>query len=77
MGATKAAQPGQPKPQTWNFDHLAFFIEEFMQTGISPFPIERTLLTSGVLDAAMTSRHRAGAVVATPHLAIQYQPRVL
>jgi hypothetical protein len=37
----------------------------------------RVAVDGGVLDAVMTSRHRAGAVVATPHLAIQYQPRVL
>ncbi|WP_020576353.1 hypothetical protein [Actinopolymorpha alba] len=66
--------PGSPKPATWNFDHLAFFIDEFMQTGVSPFPIERTLLTSGIIDAAMTSRHRGGEREMTPHLAIEYHP---
>jgi hypothetical protein len=75
MGTTEASKPGQAKPRTWNFDHLAFFVDEFLYTGISPFPIERTLLTSGVLDAAMTSRFRSGTAVATPHLAIEYRPR--
>jgi hypothetical protein len=76
MGATAAAQPGQAKPPTWNFDHLAFFVDEFLQTGVTPIPIERTLLTSGVLDAAMTSRFRGGEMVKTPHLAIEYRPSV-
>lgn len=74
MGATRAARPGQAKPPTWNFDHLAFFVDEFLRTGVSPIPVERTLLTSGVLDAAMTSRFRGGEVVETPHLAIEYRP---
>jgi hypothetical protein len=77
MGATRASAPGQAKPPTWNFDHLAFFIDEFLQSGVAPFPVERTLLTSGVLDAAMTSRHRDGALLQTPHLAIEYLPRTL
>lgn len=77
MGTTKAAKPGQRKPPTWNFDHLAFFVDEFLQTGDAPIPIERTLLTSGILDAAMTSRFRGGELVKTPHLAIDYHPRTL
>jgi hypothetical protein len=72
MGSVKAAVPGQAKPSTWNFDHLVYFVDDFMQTGVPRFPIERTLLTSGILDAAMTSRHRGGALVETPHLAIEY-----
>jgi hypothetical protein len=67
-------EPGQAKPPTWNFDHLAFFVDQFMRTGVSPFPVERTLLTTGVLDAAMTSRHRSGTPVPTPHLNVAYQP---
>lgn len=74
MGATRAARPGEAKPPTWNFDHLAFFVDDFLQTGVAPIPIERTLLTSGVLDAAITSRSRGGEVVKTPHLAIDYRP---
>lgn len=72
MGSVRPAIPGQAKPSTWNFDHLVYFIDDFMQTGVPRFPIERTLLTSGILDAAMTSRHRGGALLETPHLAIEY-----
>jgi hypothetical protein len=69
--------PGHPKADGWNFDHLAFFVEEFLATGRAPYPVERTLLVGGILDAAMTSRYRGGEVVETPHLAIGYEPRFL
>lgn len=77
LGSTKADAPGTAKPATWNFDHLAFFIDEFLQTGHAPYPVERTVLTSGILDAAMTSRQLGGSVVHTPHLAIEYRPALL
>lgn len=65
---------GHPKADGWNFDHLAFFVEEFLATGQPPYPVERTLLVGGILDAALTSRYHGGAVVETPHLAISYEP---
>ncbi|MBT8159710.1 MULTISPECIES: hypothetical protein [Arthrobacter] len=73
VGAPVAA-PGQKKPPTWNFDHLAHFVDRFLFTCQSPFPIERTVLTSGILEAAMTSRRLGGSVVETPHLGIDYRP---
>jgi hypothetical protein len=77
MVGARVATPGQKKPPTWNFDHLASFIDRFLFTGRSPFPIERTVLTSGILDAAMTSRRLGGVAVDTPHLDIGYRPPVL
>jgi hypothetical protein len=68
-----APEPGQPKPPTWNFDHLAFFVDRFVHDRRAPFPVERTLLTSGVVDAVFTSRRR-GARVETPHLNVSYAP---
>ena len=69
-------EPGQPKPPTWNFDHLAFLVDRFMQDRRPPFPVERTLLTSGVVDAAFTSRIRGGRIE-TPHLNVSYEPPAL
>jgi len=68
--------PGQRKPATWNFDHLAFFVDRFMQDQRPPVPVERTLLTSGVVDAAFTSRIRGGRIK-TPHLNVSYRPPAL
>ncbi|WP_415853734.1 hypothetical protein [Sinomonas sp. G460-2] len=73
VGAPVAAR-GQKKPPTWNFDHLAHFVDRFMFTRQSPFPIERTVLTSGILDAVAASGQLGGEAVDTPHLAIGYRP---
>jgi hypothetical protein len=54
------------------FDCLAANIEKLLETGRSPYPVERTLLTSGVLDAAMESHLRRGTRVETPELEVRY-----
>jgi hypothetical protein len=56
--------------------HFTFFlrqIETMMLTGRSPIPIERTLLTTCVLDKAMHSRWKEHARIETPDLDIAYQ----
>jgi hypothetical protein len=63
-----------PPPGARHFDGLAAAIEELVTTGRSPQPIGRTLLTTGVLDALMTSHGRRGERVETPELSITYGP---
>ena len=58
----------------WHFDHLVDLIERMVITGEPPYPVERTLLTTGVVDAVMTSRFEGGRRVETPHLAVTYRP---
>lgn len=57
------------------FQHFAVQlagIGKFMQTGAAPWPIERTLLTTGALDAVLISKRDGGRVVETPWLPIAY-----
>ena len=55
------------------FKAFSHAIQKFIRTRTAPYPVERTLLTTGILEAAMRSRE-AGKPVATPELEIAYQP---
>jgi hypothetical protein len=63
----------QPDPFA-HFAELTKAIDSLVRTGHAPYPVERTLLTTGILDAVMTSRHEKGKAIDTPHLAIAYKP---
>lgn len=62
-----------PQP-SWGSCHQVDFIERLVESGQPPYPPERTLLTTGLIDAVMTSRHEGGRRIETPHLALSYQP---
>jgi len=52
-------------------------IEEMFRTGQAPYPVERTLLVSGVLEACLTSRLQDHRRLETPQLSVRYHaPRV-
>ncbi len=83
--AFAARLKGQDKPQATHFylqnevpfGHFGYLlkaIERMIQTGHPAYPVERTLLTTGVLDAIMTSRHEKGKRMETKHLEIKYKP---
>ena len=54
------------------FSALSHAIAHFFRTGGSPYPIERTLLVGGILDAAMHSYHAHGKAIDTPELEFSY-----
>jgi hypothetical protein len=47
--------------------------EEMFVTGKAPYPVERTLLTSGLTAAGLRSLAE-GKRLETPHLAVKYEP---
>lgn len=78
-------QRGQAKPQATHFylqqpdpfAHFAYLlraIDSLVNTGHAPYPVERTLVTTGILDAVMVSKSEKNRRVETPHLDIRYQP---
>jgi hypothetical protein len=56
------------------FKALSHAIQTHFRQGKAPYPVERTLMVSGVLDAAMDAR-LAGKAVGTPQLAWAYAPQ--
>ena len=58
--------PGQTLPNF--FSALAHHIETMFLTGKPPYPVERTLLTTGILASAVDSLSQGQKRLETPHL---------
>ena len=56
------------------FSPLVNGMEQMFLTGKPTYPVERTLLTTGLTAAGVESLYRNQAQFDTPHLAIRYQP---
>jgi hypothetical protein len=57
-----------------HFTLLLNGIEKMMLSGKPAWPVERTLLTSGALDALLQSHTEGGKLITTPHLRVSYRP---
>jgi hypothetical protein len=63
-----------PNPNVTYSASLMWMAEQTFLTGKSPTPLERTLLTTGLVEAGVRSLGTGQKRLETPHLAIRYQP---
>ncbi len=61
-----------PTPYS-HFSYLSLNVEEMFLNGTPSYPVERTLLTSGILEAALISRQENHRRLKTPWLTVSYQ----
>ena len=62
-----------PTPNVTYSACLVSKIEEMFETGKAPYPAERTLMASGILESCLTSKLQGSQRLETPHLSVRYQ----
>ena len=62
-----------PVPNVTYSARLVQKIEEMFVSGKAPYPIERTLLTSGMLESCLESKKQNSARLETPTLSVKYR----
>lgn len=62
-----------PNPNVTYSAELMNRVEQMFLSGKATYPVERTLLTSGMLESCLDSRAAGGTFVNTPHLSVRYQ----
>ena len=61
-----------PRPQRDHFSFQAAAVAQMMVSGKPTYPVERTLLTTGLVDALWESRLNGHQRIETPHLVVKY-----
>ncbi|MGH7201651.1 MAG: hypothetical protein ACREJB_13665, partial [Planctomycetaceae bacterium] len=62
-----------PNPNVVYSAALMSKVEEMFLTGKAAYPVERTLLTTGLVAAGMQSLAQGQKRIETPHLAVRYE----
>ena len=62
-----------PVPNVTYSACLVSKIEEMFASGKAPYPVERTLIVSGMLESCLDSRLKGQVRLETPHLNVRYQ----
>ncbi len=62
-----------PEPNVTYSACLVGKVEDMFASGKAPYPVERTLLVSGILESCLTSRVSGHKRLDTPHLRVVYQ----
>jgi hypothetical protein len=65
--------PGHGSTTADFFNPLSRHIEDMILTGHAPYPVERTLLTSGMVISGVESLHRGQEIVPTPEMGVVYR----
>ena len=65
--------PGHGSTTADFFNPLVRHIEDTIIEGRAPYPVERTLLTSGMVIAGVDSLHRGQVPVETPEMKVRYE----
>src|SRR2546427_6779139 len=61
-----------PTPNVTYSACLVSKIEQLFATGKAPYPVERTLIVSGMLESCLTSRLEGQKRLETPRLQVRY-----
>jgi hypothetical protein len=64
---------GQRAPSRLDSACLVGKIEEMIETGKAPYPVERTLLAGGILERGLDSKIQGHTRVETPEFAVRYR----
>ena len=62
-----------PEPNVTYSACLMHKAEQMFETGVAAYPVERTLLVSGVLESCLTSKVKDHTRLETPHLKVAYK----
>lgn len=65
--------PGSSANTADFFNPLSYHVEQMILTGSTVYPVQRTLLTSGMVIAAVDSLHQGQVKVHTPDMEVVYQ----